>query len=193
MHRAGCRQALRLATFNAQGPSVIGWLDADVQSCLTRLPEFAWSMNRYLLLVVFLVLVALVALSAGQFMPGSWYAGLVKPAWTPPNWLFGPVWTVLYVMIAIAGWLAWQAPGALSARGLWLAQLAFNGMWSPVMFGWHNIDLALGIIAMMWLTIAAFIATSWRPARAAALLFVPYLAWVSYASALNFAVWRLNP
>lgn len=150
-------------------------------------------MTRYLSLLAFIALVALVALAAGQFMPGPWYAGLAKPSWMPPNWLFGPVWGVLYLMIAVAGWLVWRTQGAGAALGLWGAQLALNGLWSPVMFGAHSIGLALAVIVAMWLVIAAFIAVSWRPVRWAALLFLPYFAWVSYATALNFAIWRLNP
>lgn len=149
-------------------------------------------MNRYVKLAIFIALVAGVALTGGQFLPGGWYAGLAKPAWTPPNWLFGPVWSVLYLMIAVAGWLVWYSEAPRSARWLWGAQLVLNGVWSPIMFGMHNITLALVVIVLMWLAIAAFIATTWRPVRTAALLFVPYLAWVSYATALNFALWRLN-
>lgn len=150
-------------------------------------------MQRYLSLVVFVVLVAAVASMASLFMPGAWYAGLVKPSWTPPNWLFAPVWTVLYVMIAVAGWLVWQSPSRGVLLPIWLAQLVLNGIWSPVMFGWHRIGLALVVIVLMWLAIAAFVAVSWPRVRAAALLFGPYLAWVSTATALNFAIWRLNP
>lgn len=149
-------------------------------------------MNRYVRLGIFVAIVAAMALTAGQFMPGAWYAGLAKPSWTPPNWLFGPVWSVLYLMIAVAGWLAWDSAAAPSARWLWGAQLVLNGMWSPVMFGRHDIAMALAVIVLMWLAIAAFVAATWRPARTAALLFLPYLAWVSYATALNFAIWRLN-
>lgn len=150
-------------------------------------------MNRFASLAVFLALVAAVAAVAGQFMPGAWYLGLAKPSWTPPGWLFGPVWAVLYLAIAIAGWLVWRVVGAGLALSLWGAQLALNGLWSPVMFGAHRIDLALAVIVVLWLAIAAFAATAWRVSRGAALLFLPYLAWVSFATALNFAIWRLNP
>jgi tryptophan-rich sensory protein len=149
-------------------------------------------MNRYVKLAMFIAVVAAVALTAGQFMPGAWYAGLAKPVWTPPNWLFGPVWSVLYLMIAVAGWLVWESEAAPSARWLWVAQLALNGIWSPVMFGLNNITLALIVIVLMWVSIAAFVGATWRHVRTAALLFVPYLVWVSYATALNFAIWRLN-
>ena len=150
-------------------------------------------MHRYILLVAVVAVVLAVASMGSLFMPGAWYAGLAKPSWTPPNWLFGPVWSVLYLMIAVAGWLVWLTPDTSAARWIWPLQLVFNGLWSPVMFGWHRIGLALLVIALLWLAIAAFVVTSWPRARVAALLFLPYLAWVSYASALNFALWRLNP
>lgn len=149
-------------------------------------------MRRYISLAAFIVIVALVAWASGQFMPGAWYGGLAKPGWTPPNWLFGPVWSVLYLMIAVAGWLIWRAQQAAGARWLWAAQLGLNGAWSPIMFGLQRIDLALAVIVVLWLSIAGLVVASWRPARLAALLLVPYLAWVSYAAALNLAIWRLN-
>ena len=157
-------------------------------------------MKRVALLLLFIAIVAAAAYTGARYLPGAWYASLAKPAWTPPNWLFGPVWTAIYLMIAVAGWLVWQseedAPatndGQGAAKGLWIAQLALNAAWSPTMFGAQHIGLALVIIGLMWLAIAAFIATTWSRRRIAAWLFVPYLAWVAYASALNFAIWRLN-
>jgi translocator protein len=153
-------------------------------------------MQRYLSLVAFIAIVAAVGFAAGQYMPGVWYAGLVKPSWTPPNGLFAPVWSVLYLMISVAGWLVWSGDAAPkesgAAKWLWPAQLILNGMWSPIMFGWHRIGMALIVIGLLWVTIAAFIGATWTRQRTAGLLFVPYLAWVSYASALNFALWWLN-
>lgn len=141
-------------------------------------------------LALFLVLTAAVAAFGAQFAPGTWYAALPKPSWTPPNWLFGPVWTVLYIAIAVAGWLVWRA-GVGLALGFWLAGSAFNGLWSWLFFGLHLIGLALADIVLLWMTILAFILTAWSPARVAALLFLPYLAWVTYAALLNFAIWRM--
>ena len=149
-------------------------------------------MNRFVSLVLFVALVGAVAAVAGQFMPGAWYAGLAKPTWTPPGWLFGPVWSVLYLMIAVAGWLVWRVDGVGAALAVWGMQLLLNGIWSPVMFGAHRIGLAFAVIVLLWLAIATFIAISWRVSRGAALLFLPYLAWVSFATALNLAIWRLN-
>lgn len=150
-------------------------------------------MSRYVSLAVFAALTAVASTLGALFMPDAWYVALAKPAWTPPNWLFGPVWTVLYVMIAIAGWLVWRAGGWSAAVVAWGMQMAFNAAWSFLFFGQKNIALALADITMMWFSIVAFIALSWSRSRAAALLFVPYLLWVSYATALNFSIWKLNP
>ena len=140
---------------------------------------------------VCLALVAVVAASGANFRPGPWYEALRKPSWTPPNGVFAPVWLTLYVMIAIAGGLAMAARNR-PAVAFWLGQLVLNGLWSWIFFGQHKVGLALADIALMWLAIAAFIGATWNRQRSAALLFLPYLAWVSYASALNLAIWRLN-
>ena len=149
-------------------------------------------MTRILTFLLFVALVAAVAASGATFRPGEWYAALAKPSWTPPGWLFAPVWSVLYLMIAVAGWLIWREPQTLAARVAWGGQLVLNGAWSWLMFGQHQIGWALADIGSMCLVIAAFIALAWHPSRTAALLFVPYLAWVGFAAALNFEVWRLN-
>ena len=125
---------------------------------------------------------------------GSWYAGLTKPSWNPPSWVFGPVWTVLYAMMAVAGWLVWRRGGPASRSALrWFAvQLVLNVGWSAVFFGLQVPGLALVEILALWVAIAATLMTSWRVARPAGFLFAPYLLWVSFAVALNFAIWRLN-
>lgn len=127
-------------------------------------------------------------------MPGSWYAGLAKPAWTPPNWLFGPVWTVLYVAIAVAGWLVWRRSGGRLTPALyvWIAQLIANALWSYLFFGLHRPGVAGVDIAALWVLILAFIVLSWPLSRVAAGLFVPYALWVTFAAALNLALWRMN-
>lgn len=149
-------------------------------------------MSRYGSFAVFALLTLAAAASGAQFMPGAWYAGLAKPSWTPPNWVFPVVWPILYVMIAVAGWRAWLT-GARAALGPWGAQLVLNGAWSWLMFGQHRIGAALADLALLWIAIAAFVAMTWRPARAAAMLFLPYLAWVTFAGALNWAVLSANP
>ena len=142
--------------------------------------------------LLFLGLTVAAAAIGAMFQPGAWYQALIKPAWTPPNWLFGPVWTVLYVMIAIAGWLVWREQGLSFVVVVWALQLVLNGAWSWIMFGQHQIGLALADIFLLWISIVLFAVLAWPVSLTASLLFVPYLAWVSYAGALNFAIWRLN-
>ena len=149
--------------------------------------------SKYLSLAVFAVLVAIAAQVGATFEPGGWYAALGKPAWTPPGWVFPIAWTVLYVMIALAGWYAWRAAGAGTAVTFWFAQLVLNALWSYLMFGRHDITAALIDIGVLWLAIVVFIVVVRRQSAVAAWLFVPYLAWVTFAAALNFEVWRLNP
>lgn len=150
-------------------------------------------MNRYVALILFLVLVLGGRLALGGLtVPGGWYAGLAKPSFNPPAWLFGPVWTVLYVLIAIAGWRVWQRDRTGWPMKLWWAQMALNFLWTPVFFGAHQLGLALVVILLMLAAILAFIAAAWRLDRGAAWLFVPYAAWVAFASLLNGSIWMLN-
>jgi tryptophan-rich sensory protein len=150
-------------------------------------------MNRYVALILFLVLVLGGGLALGGLtVPGGWYAGLAKPSFNPPAWLFGPVWTVLYILIAIAGWRVWQRDRNGLPMKLWWAQMALNFLWTPVYFGAHQIGLAFVVILLMLAAILAFIATAWRRDRVAAWLFVPYAAWVAFASLLNGSIWMLN-
>ncbi|MDR6263332.1 TspO/MBR family protein [Roseobacter sp. N2S] len=125
--------------------------------------------------------------------PGPWYADLVKPAFNPPNWIFAPVWTLLYLCIAIAGWRIWQIEPAGLPMKAWFAQMLLNFIWSPLFFVAHRMDLALGVILLMLALIVTFIYGTWRTDRPAALLFVPYAAWVAFASVLNGSLLALNP
>lgn len=130
------------------------------------------------------------------FPPGEWYAGLRKPAWNPPNWIFGPVWTALYAMMAAAAWLVWRRGGFVAQRrplALFLAQLVLNAAWTPLFFGLRRPALAFADILLLWLAIAATTLAFRRVQPLAAMLLVPYLGWVTFAAALNFALWRLNP
>ncbi len=126
-------------------------------------------------------------------MPGPWYEALTKPEWTAPNWLFAPAWAILYVLIAVAGWRVYERQGFGPALGVWFVGLALNGLWSVLMFGQHQIGLAAVDIVLLWTTVVAFIALNWRTDRIASVLFLPYLAWITYATALNTAVYVLNP
>ncbi len=145
-------------------------------------------------LAVIIVIVVGMASTGGIFPPGAWYAGLEKPAWTPPNWLFGPAWTVLYACIAAAGWLIWRETGGQwsTAMTFWALQVVFNAAWSWLFFGERMPLAALGDLVLMLACIVGFILTAWSLQRTAALLFVPYAVWVTFAGALNFAIWRLN-
>lgn len=144
-------------------------------------------------LLMFLAFCAGAAATGVLFRPGAWYESLAKPAWTPPNWLFGPAWTVLYIAMAVAGWLVWSAQGGAAATAVWFGQLALNAAWSWLFFGLRRMDLAFGDVLLLWLTIVAFIVLAWPVSELAAALFVPYVLWVTYAAALNLAVWRANP
>ena len=148
---------------------------------------------RFISLLVFIGLVGAAAVTGARYMPGPWYQSLAKPSWTPPDWLFPIAWTVLYFMIAIAGWKVWQAEGVGAALIVWLIGLVLNAAWSYLMFGRHEIGLALIDVSAMWISLVAFIWLSWDVDRNAAYLFMPYLVWVSFATALNAAVWRMNP
>ena len=149
-------------------------------------------MSKYASLAVFAAMTVAASLFGTNFMPDAWYAALNKPGWTPPDWLFGPVWTVLYVMIALAGWYAWRTLGVSAAVVVWVVQMGINGLWSFLMFGQKDITLALVDIVVLLALILAFIGLTWRSVTTAAVLFVPYAVWVAFATALNFAIWQLN-
>jgi len=149
-------------------------------------------MRRPLIYAIFLLAVLGIGLLIGTATrPDGWYAALAKPPFNPPNWVFAPVWTLLYLMIAIAGARTFEGVPR-RGFGLWLGQMALNFAWTPVFFGLHRAGLALAIILGLLITILVFIATRWREDRTAALLFVPYAAWVAFASVLNAAIVALN-
>lgn len=127
----------------------------------------------------------------------TFYQQLTQPSWAPPGWLFGPVWTILYILMAVAAWLVWRERGftgsARTALGFYLIQLVFNALWSWVFFAWHQGGYAFSIIMVLWVLIFATLRQFWRIKPLAGLLLIPYLAWVSFAAFLNFTVWHLNP
>ena len=150
-------------------------------------------MENPIVLVLFLVLVLGGGTAVGLMtLPGEWYACLAKPAFNPPDWVFGPVWTLLYVMIAVAGWRTWNRHRHGGTMQVWIVQLALNFLWSPIFFAAHWIGLALAVILLLLIAILTFIVMSWNKDRAAAWLFVPYAAWVAFASLLNASIWYLN-
>lgn len=146
-----------------------------------------------------LVLWIMGSLAAGwvgsAFMPGAWYESLVKPAWTPPSVVFGPVWTALYIMMGTAAWLVWRRAGFSGAAvvlGLFIAQLVLNTLWSWIFFGLRNPGAAFIEIIVLWVAILAVLIGFWRVRTAAGVLLLPYLAWVTFAAGLNMQIWRLN-
>jgi translocator protein len=149
---------------------------------------------RNSLALVGFVVVTFCAPAIGAFsMPGSWYAGLNKPSWNPPAWIFGPAWTLLYTLMAVAAWLVWKRVGFTRPLGLYFVQLALNAAWTPIFFGAHEMGWALIEIMMLWIAIALTLISFFRVNRAAGWLLAPYLAWVTFATALNFTLWKLNP
>jgi len=149
-------------------------------------------------LMVFLIVVFATALIGSMFTVESvktWYAALNKPNWTPPSWLFGPVWTLLYFAIAVSGWLVWREraqKNILPAMVIYAVQLVLNGLWSYLFFGLHNPGLAFVDIVALLLMIVLFIALSCKISRIAAALWVPYLCWVGFAAVLNYTICALN-
>ncbi len=130
----------------------------------------------------------------GMFsMPGAWYAALNKPEWNPPPWIFGPVWTLLYLVMALAAWLVWKRDGWQRALKLYFIQLALNAAWTPIFFGAHELGWALVEITLLWSAILLTMFSFFRISRAAGWMLVPYLTWVTFATFLNFTLWRMNP
>lgn len=125
---------------------------------------------------------------------GEWYGTLVKPSWTPPSGVFGPVWSLLYFMMGVAAWLVWRkaGPGTALALTLFGIQLALNVAWSVIFFGLRSPGAAFAEIIVLWALILATLVAFLRISPAAAYLLVPYQAWVTFAAALNFAIWRMN-
>ena len=156
-------------------------------------------MFQWLVLALFLsICLATAGLGAAwtNLSVGDWYAAIRKPSWNPPNWVFGPVWTALYIGMAVAAWLVWRKNGLADA---WLplllfgVQLFLNAVWSALFFGMRSPGIAFADIVLLWIAILATIVAFGRVSSLAATLLVPYLAWVSFATALNWSIWRMNP
>ena len=142
-----------------------------------------------------LILTFGVATIASQFEPGSWYQMIAKPSWTPPGWVFGPVWSLLYLMMALSAWMVWRRRASRKVGlplGFYLAQLIVNGLWSWLFFGRQMIGAALIDLILLVLLVAITLFLFARIDRRAAALLAPYFLWICFASALNFEIWRLN-
>lgn len=161
-------------------------------------PAGRWTGGEIAGLVFFLVLCLAVSAAGGVITASSvntWYQGLDKPPFNPPDWVFAPVWTTLYVLMAIAAWRVWRTPRSPARRNallLFAVQLVLNLVWSLVFFGFRNIGMAMLEIATLLLAIIATALVFGRLDRPAGVLFVPYLLWVGYAAVLNFSLWLLN-
>ena len=134
--------------------------------------------------------------AAASVSAKPFYAELMRPAWAPPGWLFGPVWTTLYALMGVSAWLVWRERGFAGARtalALFIVQLAVNALWSWLFFAWRLGGPAFAEVLLLWCLIVATVFAFWRIKPLAAVLLLPYLAWVTFAAALTFAVWRLNP
>ena len=131
--------------------------------------------------------------TGAMFPTGEWYKALNKPTWVPPNWAFPVVWTTIYFLIAFAGARVATMEGSAYALAFWALQIAFNTLWTPVFFGARDLRGSLPIMAMLWLSVLGCLVTHWQVDLYAGLAFVPYLAWVTVAAALNLSMVRLNP
>ena len=149
--------------------------------------------------LVVAIAICFLAAAIGGFATSSsvndWYADITKPSWNPPDWIFGPVWTVLYLMMGVSAWLVWKKSGFKDsgyALAVFAIQLALNTTWSVIFFGLRQPGWALVEIIVLWLSIAITIAMFHRHSKLAAGLLVPYLLWVTFAAGLNYSIWSLN-
>lgn len=156
------------------------------------------AMKSTLMLLAFVTVCFLAAGLGGLATSGSvreWYPTIAKPSWTPPSWVFGPVWTVLYISMGVAAWLVWKsgdAPMVRPALAVFFVQLGLNALWSVIFFGWHRPGWAAVEIVALWLAILGTVILFWKVRPLAGAILVPYLGWVSFAAALNLAIWNLN-
>ena len=156
--------------------------------------------TRQIVGLIIFVLICFAAAGLGSLFTGAatgsggWYATLPRPSWNPPSWVFGPVWTLLYTLMAIAAWWVWRKRGGVYAARVPLAlftiQLVLNAAWSIIFFGQHQAGVAFLDIVLLWLAILATMVAFWRVSPLAGWLFLPYFLWVSYASTLNYAIWQ---
>lgn len=162
---------------------------------MTTVKSEPYKRNKFFVLTGWLALTFSASLTAVFVDTGGWYASIAKPSWNPPDWLFGPVWTALYIMMGVAAWLVWQRGGWQKQRWpltLYLLQWALNALWTPIFFGLQRPGLAFAGILLLLAAIIATMAEFWRVRLAAALLLIPYALWVTFATVLNFTIWRLN-
>jgi benzodiazapine receptor len=142
--------------------------------------------------LVFLLACGAAASTGLFFKPGQWYASLTKPGFTPPNWLFPVAWTIIYLLLAWAGYRLSLIPGSQAVLALWAAQIALNTLWTPVFFGAQRIFAGMVILTLLWIVVAAMVVLALRLDLITGLILFPYLVWLCVAGALNFSIWRRN-
>jgi len=145
------------------------------------------------LFLTFLAACGAAAATGAMFQPGDWYRGLDKPGWTPPDWAFPVVWTILYLSMAYAAMRVALLPGSGQALAFWAMQIAFNTLWTPVFFGLRRMKAGFVVLCGLWLAVAATMLAFWQLDALAGALMAPYLLWATIAGALNYSVWRRNP
>ena len=153
------------------------------------------SSKRYLSVIVWILISFLPAIVGGFFKPGNWYLEIIKPEWTPPGWIFGPVWFFLYFCMGIAAFLIWESKKNKQIKLpiiVFILQLLLNALWSWIFFGLHNLGLSVFEIIVLWVMIGATIILFYRVNKIAGLILIPYLLWVSFATILNYNIWILN-
>ena len=141
---------------------------------------------------IFLLACGAAASTGLLFKPGQWYESLVKPGFTPPNWLFPVAWSIIYLLLAWAGYRLTLIPGSQVVLALWATQIALNTLWTPVFFGAHRVFAAMIILALLWLVVAAMVVMALRLDLITGLILFPYLVWLCVAAALNFSILRNN-
>ena len=150
-------------------------------------------MTRFLVLIAFVLVLQGVGYLLGTSFPADeWYASLEKPFFNPPSWLFGVVWPILYLLVAVAGWRVFTSDPQIPGWGYWLGQLAFNWAWTPVFFGLHLVFWGIWVIVGGLLLSIGFMVRTWPHDKLASLCFAPYVAWLSFALLLNVSIWWLN-
>jgi tryptophan-rich sensory protein len=174
------------------------WVEGRIALGLATAFRGAMKSSRWVPLGLFLLLAfaaAVIGALATYSGVQTWYPVLQKPAWTPPDWVFAPVWTLLYIAMAVAGWRAWRSETPFGARmifRLYAAQLALNAFWSILFFGFQRPGVALIEIIVLWLVLIRILVRFRETDRVAAWLWAPYVLWVSFAAVLNAAIWDLN-
>lgn len=142
--------------------------------------------------LIFLIACGAAATTGVIFKPGQWYEALNKPGFTPPNWAFPVAWTIIYLLLAWAGYRLSLIPGSQTVLALWAAQIALNTLWTPVFFGAHQVAAAMVILLLLWLVVAVMVFMALRLDLITGLILFPYLAWLCVAAALNFSILRNN-